>query len=71
VRHLVELTLRDLGRAVAGLDQDISALGTESRGNSLRQGLDTSQESGAALDTELELLLHNDVSKAVRKGCKI
>lgn len=50
------LTLGDLGRAEAGLDQDISALGTEGSGDGLGQRLDTGQERGAALDTELELL---------------
>ena len=50
-------TLGNLGRAEAGLNQNIAALGTESSGNGLGEGVDTSQESGTALNTELDLLL--------------
>lgn len=49
-------TLGDLGGPEAGLDQDVAALGTESSGNGLGKGVDTGQESGAALNTKLELL---------------
>ena len=49
-------TLCDLGRAVAGLDEDVSALGTESGGDGSGESVDTVQESLSALDTELELL---------------
>ncbi len=51
-----KLTLGDLGGAEAGLDQDIATLGTECGGNSAGQSVNTSQESGATLNTELELL---------------
>jgi hypothetical protein len=49
-------TLGDLGRAEAGLNEDISALGTECGSNRLSEGVDTSEESGTTLNTELELL---------------
>lgn len=49
-------TLGDLGRAKAGLNEDISALGTECGSNGLGEGVDTSEESGTTLNTELELL---------------
>ena len=49
-------TLGDLGRAKAGLNEDISALGAQSSADGLCEGVDTSQESGAALNTELKLL---------------
>jgi len=49
-------TLCNLGRAIAGLDEDVTALGTESSGDSFRKRLYTLEESGSALDTELELL---------------
>ena len=50
------LTLGDLGGAEAGLDEDIATLGTESSGDGPGEGLNTSEESGTALNTELELL---------------
>jgi hypothetical protein len=49
-------TLGDLGGAEAGLNEDVSALGTEGSSDSLSEGVDTSEESGTALNTELELL---------------
>lgn len=49
-------TLGDLGRSVAGLDQNISALGTQSSGDGLGKCVDTSQKRSATLDTKLELL---------------
>ncbi|KAK1245315.1 hypothetical protein MKX08_004944 [Trichoderma sp. CBMAI-0020] len=51
-------TLGDLGRAEAGLNQDISALGSQSSGNGLGQSVGTGQERGAGLNTKLELLFH-------------
>lgn len=51
-----ERTLGDLGRAEAGLDQDVPALGTEGAGDGAREGVDTGEERGAGLNTELELL---------------
>lgn len=51
-------TLGDLGRAEAGLNQDISALGSKSGSNGLGQSVGTSQERSASLNTELELLSH-------------
>ena len=54
-------TLGDLGRAVAGLDEDVATLGTKSSGDSSGEGVDTVQKSLSALDTELELL-HTAVS---------
>lgn len=52
----LSLTLGDLGGAEAGLDQDISALGTKSGSNGLGQSVGTSQESSTSLNTELEFL---------------
>jgi hypothetical protein len=52
----LQRTLCDLGRAKAGLDEDIAALGTEGSSDSLGQGVNTSQESSAALNAKLELL---------------
>lgn len=49
-------TLCDLRRTKAGLNEDVSALRTEGSSNSLSQGIDTSEESSTALNTELELL---------------
>jgi len=48
--------LGDLGRAEAGLNEDIAALGTESGGHGPCEGLDTLEECLSALDAELELL---------------
>lgn len=50
------LTLGDLGRAEAGLDQDIPALGAESAGDGIGKSVDTGEEGGASLNTKLELL---------------
>lgn len=50
------LTLGDLGGAEAGLDEDVATLGTEGGGDGPGEGLDTGEESGTALNTELELL---------------
>jgi hypothetical protein len=49
-------TFGDLGRAITRLDQDIPALGSESCGDSPCEGVNTLEESCAALDAELELL---------------
>jgi hypothetical protein len=49
-------TLGDLGGAEAGLNEDVSALGTEGSSDSPSEGVDTSEESSTALNTELELL---------------
>ena len=51
-------TLGDLGRAVARLDQDISALRTEGGRDSLSESLHTVQQCRSALNTELELLYY-------------
>lgn len=51
-------TLGDLGRAVGRLNQDIATLGTESRGDSLSESVDTLEELGTSFDTELEVLQH-------------
>jgi len=50
------LTLGDLGRAVALLDQNIATLGAESGGDSTGQSLNALEQLGTGLDTELELL---------------
>lgn len=55
--EILNHTLGNLGGAEAGLDQDISTLGTKSGSNSLGESIGTSQESSTALDTELEFLL--------------
>lgn len=52
----LRLTLGDLGGAVGRLDQDIATLGTQSRGNSLGQSVNTLEEVGTSLNAELELL---------------
>ena len=57
--RLLVRTLGDLGRAEAGLNEDISALGTEGGGDSLGESLDAAEQGSAALDTELELLQAN------------
>lgn len=49
-------TLGDLGRAEAGLNEDVSALGSEGGSDSPGHRVNASKESGAALNTELELL---------------
>jgi hypothetical protein len=49
--------LGDLRRTKAGLNEDVSALRTEGSSNSLSEGIDTSEESSTALNTELELLV--------------
>lgn len=49
-------TLGDLGRSKAGLNEDVSALRTEGSSNRLSEGINTSEESSTALNTELELL---------------
>lgn len=49
-------TLGDLGRAVAGLDEDVATLGTKSSGDGSGEGVDTVEQSLSALNTELELL---------------
>lgn len=49
-------TLGNLGRSKAGLNEDVSALRTEGSSNRLSEGIDTSEESSTALNTELELL---------------
>jgi hypothetical protein len=48
--------LGDLGRAVAGLNKNIAALGTESGGHSPGEGVDTLEECLPALNAKLELL---------------
>lgn len=53
----IQRTLGDLGRAEAGLNEDISALGSESGRDSLGEGVDTSEERGAGLNTELDVLV--------------
>lgn len=49
-------TLGDLGGTEAGLDQDVAALGSEGRSDSLGESVDAGKESSTALDAELELL---------------
>lgn len=49
-------TLGDLGGSVSGIDQDIAALRTKSRGDSLGESVNTLEQAGTSLDTELELL---------------
>jgi len=55
-RYAIAHTLGDLGRAIAGLDQDIPALGTESCCDGLCESLDTDEERSAGIDTEFQLL---------------
>lgn len=50
-------TFCDLGGAICGLDQHISALRTECGGNSACERLDTIEESSSALDAKLQLLV--------------
>lgn len=56
------LTLGDLGRAVARFYQDVAALGPEGCGDGPGEGVDTSQESGTALNTKLDILSRRDGS---------
>ena len=49
-------TLGDLWCAIAGLDQDVPALGAECGCDGLCESLDTDQEGGAGIDAELKLL---------------
>lgn len=56
MNRLLVRTLGDLGRAEAGLNEDISALGSEGGSDGLGEGVDTGEKSSAALNTELELL---------------
>jgi hypothetical protein len=49
-------TFCDLGRAVAGLDEDVATLGTESGGDGSGKSVDTVQQTLPGLNTELELL---------------
>lgn len=51
-----KLTLGDLGGAVGRLNEDIATLGTQSRGNSLGESVNTLEDAGTSFDTELELL---------------
>lgn len=51
-----EPTLGDLGRAIGRLDEDIATLGAQSRGDGLGQGVNTLEEVGTSINTELELL---------------
>lgn len=67
-------TLGDLGRAEAGLDQDIAALGAEGARDGVREGVDTGEELGTRLNAKLELLAgggehqaaaHTDISRGL------
>lgn len=49
-------TLGDLGRAEAGLDQNIATLGTQGGRNGLGQSLNTGKKRSTTLDAELEFL---------------
>lgn len=49
-------TLCDLGRAIAGLDQDVPTLGAQCGSNCFGESVDAGQEGGAALDAKLQLL---------------
>lgn len=50
-------TLGDLGGAEGGLNQDIATLGTQSRRDSLCEGVNTLEELGTSLNTEFEILM--------------
>ena len=56
--------LGDLGRAEAGLNEDVAALGTEGGGHGPGEGVDTLEKSLPALNAELELL-----SKSISIHC--
>lgn len=49
-------TLCDLGRAIAGLDQDVPALRAQCGSDCFGESVNAGQESGAALDAKLQLL---------------
>jgi hypothetical protein len=53
--------LCDLGRAIAGLDEDVAALGSEGGGHGPGESVDTLEKSLPALNAELELL-YNPIS---------
>ena len=50
-------TLGDLGGAEGRLNQDIATLGTQSRSDSLCEGVNTLEELGTSLNTEFEILM--------------
>lgn len=56
------LTLGDLGGAIGGLDQDVTALGTQGRGDRLGEGVHTLQELSTSLNTESQFLMADWVS---------
>ena len=49
--------LGDLGRAEAGLNEDVAALGTEGGGHGPGEGVDTLKKGLPSLNAKLELLL--------------
>ncbi len=58
-RHTYKLhTFCDLGGAVAGLNQNVPALGTQRGRDSLCKRLNTVEQSGTSFHSELEILLH-------------
>ena len=63
-------TLGDLGGAVGGLNQDITTLGAQSRSHSLGQSVNTLEELGTSLDTELEVLQSERKKIVVSIGCR-
>jgi hypothetical protein len=62
-------TLCDFWRTIAGLDEDVPALGPEGRGNCLCQCLDSRQQSRPAFDAEFELLYTTSPSVSKKWAC--
>ena len=52
----MQRTLCDLGRPIAGLDQDIPALGAECGGHRLCKSLDTSKQRCPGIHAKLQIL---------------
>lgn len=53
----MDLTFGDLGGAVGRVDEDIATLGTESRGDSPSEGVNSLEQTSTRLDAELEVLV--------------
>lgn len=69
VRYTMARTLCNLGRAIARLDQNISALGTECCRDSLRKSLDTDKKRSSSLNSEFELLC--ELVSTAAKHCRL
>lgn len=69
--HKSKHTLGDLGRAVAGLDQDVATLGAEGCRDSASDCVDTLEQGSTALNAKLELLSSLSAAGAYNALCAI